>query len=160
MQYILNNKIVTLIACIVLCILMGSAPTLLSIDALKNWFPTIIKPSWNPPSYLFGPVWTLLFTQMGISIWQILHTNNSSKPKAYRIFIIQFALNLLWTILFFTLQSPGLALIEIILLLLSIAYTIITFYKIKKSAAYLLIPYFAWVSFATVLNATIYVLNK
>jgi translocator protein len=160
MQKIFSSKIVSLIVCIFLCITLGSLPSLFSIDALKNWFPTLVKPSWNPPSYLFGPVWTSLFTLMGISVWQIIQSNHTNKKKALQLFGLQFLLNMLWTILFFTLHSPGLALIEIVLLLISIAYTIYSFYGIKKSAAYLLVPYIAWVSFATVLNATIFYLNR
>ena len=151
---------VQLIACILLCIVVGSLPSLFSMDALKNWFPSLKKPSWNPPGYLFGPVWTTLFTLMGISIWQIICTNHANKNKALKIFGLQFLLNLLWTILFITMHSPGLAFVEIIILLASIAYTIYYFFSIKKSAAYLLLPYLAWVSFAMVLNGTIYFLNK
>jgi translocator protein len=155
-----TKKYLVLIACIIGCIVVGSLPSLFSIDALRTWFPYIIKPSWNPPSYLFGPVWTFLFTLMGIALWQIIYTEHRLRKHALTVFSIQFAFNLLWTILFFAMHSPGFALIEIFVLWLSILYTIILFIRIKKSAGYLLIPYICWVSFATILNASIWWLNK
>jgi translocator protein len=153
-------KNVVLVACIIGCIGLGSLPSLCSINALQFWFPTLKKPSWNPPAYLFGPVWTLLFTLMGIAFWQIVYSNHIRKIKAIQLFSVQFILNMCWTIIFFTMQSPGCALIEIIFLLATIIGTFLQFYKIKKTAGLLLIPYILWVSFATILNATIYWLNK
>jgi translocator protein len=154
------KKYLVLIACIIGCIVVGSLPSLFSIDALRTWFPYIIKPSWNPPSYLFGPVWTTLFTLMGIALWQIIYTDHRLGKHALTVFCIQFAFNLLWTILFFAMHSPGIAFIEIIALWISILYTIILFIRIKKSAGLLLIPYICWVSFAAVLNGVIWWLNK
>jgi tryptophan-rich sensory protein len=154
-----GNKNIILIPCIFGCIVLGSLPTLFSTEALQNWFPTINKPSWNPPNWLFGPVWTILFLMMGVALWQIIISEHPIKAKALQWYTIQFILNMLWTILFFTLHSPGAAFIEIIFLWLSINYTIVLYSKIKKSAAYLLLPYICWVSFAAILNATIYWLN-
>jgi translocator protein len=145
------------IGLILLCNLLGSLPALFTIPELSTWYPKIIKPSWQPPGWLFGPVWTTLFTLMGISIYLV--NKDGFALKENLIFAIQFLLNMLWTLLFFKWHQIGLSIIEIVLLLVMITYTIFIFYKKKKSAAYLLIPYALWVSFATVLTATIYNLN-
>jgi translocator protein len=145
------------IGLILLCNLLGSLPALFTIPELNSWYLTINKPSWQPPGWVFGPVWSTLFTLMGISIY-LINKNGFAKRESI-VFIIQFALNMLWTLLFFKWHQIGWSLIEIIILLLMIIYTIFIFYYKKKSAAYLLIPYAVWVSFATILTATIYILN-
>jgi translocator protein len=155
-----TKKTLVLIACIIGCIVIGSLPSVISTDALRTWYPNISKPSWNPPNYLFGPVWSILFTMMGIALWQIIYSEHALRKHALTVFVIQFALNLIWTILFFAMQSPGLAFIEIIIFWMSILYTIILFMRIKKSAGLLLVPYACWVGFAAVLNCTIWWLNK
>jgi translocator protein len=155
------KKALIILACILTCIALGSAPSFFTFDAIRNWYPTLNKPSWNPPSWLFGPVWTSLFTLMGISLYWILHLPQSTeKSKAIRYFVIQFGLNMLWSILFFTMHKPQFALIEIFILLSFIILTVKSFYRLHKMAAYLLIPYLLWVSFATILNAAMVWLNK
>ncbi|MFH0857323.1 MAG: TspO/MBR family protein [Candidatus Magasanikbacteria bacterium] len=159
-----NKKILITTVQVLLCILIaqsagiiGSAFTFSSID---SWYATLIKPSFNPPGYLFGPVWTFLYTLMGLSLF--LLWKNKKKNKCLIIFFfVQLFFNALWSILFFGLQNPFLALIDILMLLSFIITIIIIAFKQKqKAVAYLFLPYLLWVSFATVLNWTLWMLNK
>jgi translocator protein len=140
--------------------LMGSLFT--TADSLGNWYADLNKPFFNPPNWIFGPVWTTLYITMGISAYLVWQKDINS--KAVRIvlacFIVQLFLNAIWTPLFFGLHSPLLGLIDIVLLLNAIIVTIVAFFQISRIAALLLVPYLAWVSFATVLNAAIYLLNR
>ena len=140
--------------------LMGSF--FMTADSLGNWYADLNKPFFNPPNWIFGPVWTTLYIMMGISAYLVWQKDINS--KAVRIvlacFIVQLFLNAIWTPLFFGLRSPLLGLIDIVLLLNAIIVTIFAFFQISRIAALLLIPYLAWVSFATVLNASIYLLNR
>jgi tryptophan-rich sensory protein len=140
--------------------LMGSLFT--TADTLGNWYADLNKPFFNPPNWIFGPVWTTLYIMMGISAYLVWQKDINS--KAVRIvlacFIVQLFLNAIWTPLFFGLHSPLLGLIDIVLLLNAIIVTIFAFFQISRIAALLLIPYLAWVSFATVLNASLYLLNR
>ncbi len=128
----------------------------------SGWYLELAKPALNPPAWVFGPVWTALYILMGVSVW-LVWVNASAAPAARRraliIFDIQLLLNIFWSIIFFGLHSPGIALIEIVLLWLAILATIIAFAKISRPAAWLLAPYIAWVSFAIYLNYTIWYLN-
>ena len=153
-------KWLKLIFAILISQLAGIIGSLFTITSTKSWYTTIIKPSFNPPNWIFGPVWTLLYLLMGISLYLILTTKKSKNRKiGLYLFFTQLVLNTLWSILFFGLQSPLFAFIEIIILWLAILLTIIYFYKINKKASYLLIPYILWVTFAAILNLSIYSLN-
>lgn len=127
------------------------------------WYATLVKPALNPPAWVFGPVWTTLFVLMGISLFLIWKSDPAVARKERRrgviLFFIQLILNTLWSIIFFAWRSPGGALVEIILLWLAILATLIAFARISRTAAWLLVPYLAWVSFATYLNYSLYVLN-
>lgn len=127
--------------------------------SVTDWYLTLNKPSFNPPSWIFAPVWTALFILIGISLYLILTAKDKNKKPALIVFVIQWFLNIFWSYLFFGLHNPFYAFIEIILLLLSIIIMAIIFYRIDKRAAYLLIPYILWVSFAAFLNFTIWRLN-
>ena len=122
-----------------------------------SWYSQLSKPLFNPPNWVFAPMWTLLYILMGIALY--LAIKNNAGKKAMILFGLQLILNTLWTILFFGMQNPLLAFIEIILLWILILLTIIEFYKKSKVAAYLLIPYILWVGFATILNFAIFYLN-
>jgi translocator protein len=127
-----------------------------------EWFQTIAKPTWNPPGWLFGPVWTVLYIMVGISVWLIQQrrdVSSAAKASAMRLFWIQLVLNLAWTPIFFGLHSPALAFVLICALWITIVLTISAFGKISTWAGYLLIPYLAWVSFALILNGTIWLMN-
>lgn len=155
-----------LIAAILITESAGIIGSLFTAPAISGWYTGLIKPALNPPSWIFGPVWTTLFALMGIAVflvWSSYAKASEDKKKGIKIalalFGIQLVLNTLWSILFFGMQSPGAALIEIVLLWVSILATIIAFYKISKPAAWLLVPYILWVSFASYLNYVIWTLN-
>lgn len=141
--------------CIALCELAGIVGSLFTYSSVQVWYPTLTKPFFTPPSFVFGPVWTLLYAFMGISLYLILQ----KKKRELTWFWIQLILNVLWSIVFFGFKSPELGLFVIGGLLFSIIMTIRSFKKIEKRAAYLLYPYVAWVSFATLLNLSIVILN-
>jgi len=147
----------TLIFSIVICLLAGAIGGLSTNTGPGTWYANIVKPSFNPPNWIFGPVWSTLYIMMGVSLYLAIKKN--AGKTAFTIFGAQLILNTLWSIFFFGFESPGLALICIVALWLSILACIITFYKTSKTAAYLLVPYILWVSFATVLNAAIFILN-
>jgi tryptophan-rich sensory protein len=151
-----------LIIAILLCEAIGFTSGLMGSAGMNAWFDQLQKPSWNPPSYLFAPVWTLLYCLMGIAFWLIWknETDVANKRSAYFAFALQLFLNFWWSIIFFNFQSPFFALIEILLMWLAILLTISRFAKISKTAAWLLVPYLLWVSFASVLNYTIWSLNN
>ena len=124
------------------------------------WYDSLNKPSWNPPGWVFGPVWSALYTMMAVAAWQVWQQggfSNQRKPLLW--FIAQLALNAVWSPLFFGLHRPGIAFGEILLLWGAIVGTMVAFYPVSRAAMCLLIPYLAWVSFATVLNFTLWKLN-
>lgn len=157
------NKYVKICISVAVCVLVGFLSGFATQSSVKTWFLTLEKPFFNPPSWLFAPVWTLLYIMMGIAfglIWSSDFKDKQIVKKAMIIFGIQLALNALWSILFFGLCNPFLALIEIVLLWLFILETIKVFKPINNLASQLLYPYLVWVSFATVLNASIWWLNR
>lgn len=127
-----------------------------------SWYRQISKPAWNPPGWVFGPVWTLLYILMGVAFYLVWKSTRPEplKRRAMTVWLVQLGLNFLWTVIFFGAQQPGWAFLEIILLWTSILLTIFMFGSISKTAAWLLVPYIAWVSFATLLNGTIWLLNS
>lgn len=147
-----------LIASIGICLAIGLIAGLFTSNSVSTWYSNLNKPSFNPPNWIFGPVWTILYILMGISLY-FVWVKPTSKI-AITFFIIQLALNFLWSILFFSLKNPLLAFIDILLLLIMIILTMIQFYPISRTSALLFIPYLLWVSFATILNFSIYYLNK
>ena len=154
------DKYLKLAACILLTLSIGAISGIATSSGINNWFMELTKPLFNPPNYLFGPVWTLLYFLMGFSFFMILQSPiKELKRKAIKIFVIQLSLNFLWSFLFFKFQLIGLAFIEIMLIWISILAMIITFNKINRIAAVLQIPYLIWVSFATILNGAICWLN-
>lgn len=159
------NKIATtwkFIITVLICESVGILSGLLARANNNIWFQGLNKPVWNPPAYLFAPVWTTLYFLMGISlgiIWNNTATEQS-KRYAYLLFVLQLFLNFWWSILFFKFNSPIFALVDIILMVLIIILTIVSFSKFSKTAAWLLVPYIAWVSFATILNFSIWNLNR
>ena len=150
-----------LIVAIALCQSAGLIGAIFTADAIPNWYATLEKPFFNPPNWVFGPVWTLLYTMMGISlflIWRLRKTDDRVTP-ALRPFFIQLALNTAWSILFFSSQQLWVAFAAILVLWWFIFSTIRQFLPISRTAGWLLVPYLAWVSFATVLNLAIAILN-
>lgn len=155
------NKLSKLIVSILVCEGVALISVPFTIASIPTWFATLNKPSFSPPNWIFAPVWTILYLMMGTSayfVW-VKGLKNKKVKTALGYFLIQLFFNFLWSILFFGLHSALLALFDILLLWLAIAVTIIKFYKISKPASYLLIPYLLWVSFATILNFSIVILN-
>lgn len=146
---------------ILVCESAGAFGAIFTSPAIKSgWYASLAKPAINPPAWLFGPVWITLYALMGISLFLIWRNHsNILKNVGMSLFFIQLALNSFWLIIFFGWQNPGAAFADIILLWLAILATIVVFYKISKPAAWLLIPYILWVSFAVYLNFSIWQLN-
>ena len=155
-----KSNVIKLVISLLLPLSVGAAAGIFTSQAVPIWYASLHRPSFNPPNWIFGPVWTTLYILLGISFFQIWKENPSRERNlAIRVFSIQMLLNFAWSFLFFYFNLIGVALIEIILLWTSIAAMIYLFYKIKPFAAYLNIPYLLWVSFATILNAGYYFLN-
>jgi len=139
---------------------IGFIGSLFTSISVNTWYTTINKPAFNPPNWIFGPVWTVLFILIGISfylVWSLDFGNN--KWLTIGIFSLNLLLNLSWSLLFFGLKNPFLAFIEIIILWMVILANIIVFYTVSKISGILLIPYLLWVGFASILNYYIYILN-
>lgn len=151
-----------LLASILLCQLAGAIGAVFTASSVENWFPLLEKPFFSPPSWIFPPVWILLYTLMGISLYIVWKKGVQQREVkiGLLIFGIQLGLNIIWSYLFFGLRSPYYAFIEIILLWFAILLTIIQFRKISKTASYLLLPYILWVSFAMLLNHSLWLLNS
>jgi len=146
---------------IILAQVAGLIGSLFTFSAIPTWYVTLNKPFFSPPNFVFGSVWTLLYTLMGISaylIWRKVQFKKKARPF-WQFYLAQLVLNSIWSILFFGLKSPGFALIEIIILWFLIYKTILSAKQIDSWARYLLYPYLAWVSFASVLNLAIVILN-
>ncbi|MDD2793048.1 MAG: tryptophan-rich sensory protein [Sediminibacterium sp.] len=155
----LGNKAKFLIA-VLGTIGVGSLGGLLTIAEIPTWYAALNKPSFNPPNSIFGPVWTLLYTLMGIALFLVWKLPASAeRNRALIIFGVQFAFNFCWSLIFFRFHLIGAALVEIILMWGCILLTILFFWKQSRTAALLLVPYIFWVSFATILTAAIYRLN-
>lgn len=154
------KKGLNLLYCILIPLLVGGISGYFTATSITTWYVTLQKPSFNPPNYLFGPVWTTLYILMGISLFIVLNRAKAEDKNKMRIvFTVQLILNFLWSFLFFKFQQLGLALAEIILMWFSILTMIIIYYKTSKLAALMNIPYLLWVSFATLLTYSIYSLN-
>ena len=142
------------------CLGAGAAGSIATTPQIPTWYASLSKPSWNPPSWVFGPVWTTLYVMMGVAAWLVWRKVGTPYGRVFLWFWIQLILNALWSFIFFGLEQPGWASAEIILLWLSIAATLWMFRKCSALAALLLTPYLGWVSFAACLNLTIWRLNQ
>lgn len=144
-----------------MCEMVGILGAYFTTNSINNWYAHINKPLFSPPNWIFGPVWTILYLLIGISFY--LLSTKGIKRKSVKIavyyFLIQLIFNFFWSPVFFGLKSPFLGLIVIVFMWIFIAITIIKSYGVSKMASYLLIPYLLWVSFATILNASIFILN-
>ena len=151
-----------------LCICVGavlaasSIGSFATIRAIPRWYKGLTKPSFNPPEWLFGPAWTVLYVLMAIAAWLVWkHGLGAPGVKlALAVFLVQLILNALWSVLFFGLRSPLAGLVDIIAMWLAILATIVLFFRVSVPAGVLLLPYIAWVSFAALLNAAILRLNR
>ena len=149
-----------LIASLVICQLAGIIGSLFSAPAIPDWYASLEKPAFNPPNWIFSPVWICLYLLMGITLyilWQNLPKREVQVALIY--FAIQLGLNILWSVIFFGLKWPMVAFFEIIILWLFILLTMIKSYRVSKATIYLLLPYILWVNFAAVLNFFLWRLN-
>jgi len=150
-----------LIIALLICQVAGGIGSIFTMPAIGVWFATLQKPIFSPPNWIFGPVWTILFILMGIALYLVWSKSKEQKGRneAIVFFYLQLILNIGWSFCFFYLHNPLAGLLEIFVLWFFILLTIIYFYKISKPAAYLLLPYIFWVSFAAILNYFLYILN-
>ena len=144
---------------ILLCLAIGSVGGFATQHSIDTWYATLNKPSWNPPNWVFAPVWTTLYILMGIAAWLVWKTGDRV-GLAMVLFFAQLGFNLLWSLVFFGLRSPGWALVEVVFLWSSVALTMLAFFGRQSTAGWLFVPYLAWVSFAAILNAAIWWLNS
>ena len=147
-----------LLVCIVVCLGAAGIGSLLTTPSLRPWYEGLSKPRWNPPNWLFGPVWTILYLAMAIAAWLVWRKAGVTAVPM-QLFLTQLVLNVAWSALFFRLRSPGLAFIEIVVLWFAILATTIEFWRAVPAAGWLLLPYLIWVSYATALNFSIWRLN-
>jgi benzodiazapine receptor len=149
-----------LVVSIILCQIAGLLGALFTTPAIPTWYATLKKPFFNPPNWVFSPVWISLFVLMGISLFLVWRRQGHPRFKtALTFFFVQLILNIFWSVAFFGLRSPLLGLIDIVFLWIAILLTIQNFLKVSKIAGVLLLPYLLWVSFATSLNFSLWVLN-
>ncbi|MFA5049969.1 MAG: TspO/MBR family protein [Candidatus Micrarchaeia archaeon] len=147
-----------LIIAILICQLAGIIGSIFTFDSVSLWYPTLVKPSFTPPSWVFAPVWITLYTLMGISLYWIYNSKLKDK-KAFYVFGGQLILNALWSIVFFGFHLIFVSFLIIVLLWILILLTMVLFYKVDKKAGIILIPYLLWVSLATLLNYYLWILN-
>ncbi len=150
-----------LIASLALCFFVAFAGSFVTTPAIEGWYAGLVKPAFNPPNWIFGPVWSILYFLMGLSFYIVWNKGITwrKEKRAIFAFFIQLFLNFFWSFTFFGMEQPLFAFFVIMALWLTILYTIIQFKKLSTAAAYLLLPYIAWVTFASLLNLFIVVLN-
>jgi translocator protein len=155
------NSLSKLVIAIVVSELAGGIGSLFTVSAITNWYPMLIRPALNPPSWIFGPVWTTLYILMGIAAFLVWNKgfDRQDVRKALGVFLLQLVLNAVWSVIFFGLHSPFWAFVDIIALWTTIIWTMTIFYKISKPAMWIMLPYILWVSFAAYLNYSIWMLN-
>lgn len=154
-----KNLFLLIIGCIGLCAAASWIGSTFTMDGVDGWYKTINKPAFNPPNFVFAPVWFALYTMMAVSLFYVLKAHHPNKTLAIVIFVVQLGLNALWSLLFFKLHLIGWALVEMIVLLGALFAYYFVSKPIRPIAAYLFIPYIAWVGFATILTATIWSMN-
>ncbi len=154
-------KIGKLICSISVCLLTGFLGSFVTRNSITTWYAQLSRPSFTPPDWAFGVVWPVLYVMMGISVFLVWNVgiNRRQVKVALSVFALQLILNGLWTPIFFGLHLIGVALVEIVMMWAAILLTIFTFWKVSKPAGLLLLPYILWVSFAIVLNASLFLLN-
>ncbi len=162
------NNLLKLVTCVAVCEGAGIIGSIVTIPSIPTWYAGLVKPMLNPPAWVFGPVWTILYAMMGVSLflfWEKLSVVRKNKKMmrvwqiGYGMFAVQLALNIRWSVIFFKLHNIGGAFIEIIFLWFAILATVFAFEKISRTAASLLLPYLLWVTFAAYLNFSLWMLN-
>lgn len=149
------------LVCLALCAAAGMIGSAATLPEIPGWYASLEKPPFNPPNWIFGPVWTFLYILMAFSLWRVWRAgpNAPGRRRAIGLFLAQLVLNALWSVVFFGLHSPAGGLVVIVLLIGTLVLTMRAFWPIDRTAAHLLVPYLAWVAFASLLNASILWLN-
>lgn len=157
----LAQKLLALAACLVACFVVAALGGYATSTSVQDWYPTLKKPAWNPPNSVFGPVWTVLYASMGIAAWLVWTKAGFTAARLpLSLFAVQLVLNLAWSFFFFAFRNPGAAFAGLCVLWLAIVATLAAFWRVSALAGTLLLPYLGWVSFAGVLNYTVWQLNK
>lgn len=161
MSLMKSGDIIKLIISIGVPLLVGGVGGLVTTPAISTWYATLNKPWFTPPSWVFGPVWTTLYILMGLALFLVWRSPRSrTRDIGIALFAAQLAVNLFWSFVFFGLKNTLYGVFTIVPLWILIAATIYQFYKVSKGAAYLMVPYILWVSIATALNTSVYLLNR
>ncbi len=154
------NALAMLVLFVGICLAVGGFGAIFTSGPVRDWYPMIHKPSWNPPSWIFGPVWTVLYLMMGTAAWLVWRRRNTADiNSALILFTVQLILNAAWSPLFFGLKNPLAGLLDILPLWAAILTTLIFFWRISPAAGGLMVPYWLWVSFATALNFALWKMN-
>lgn len=155
-----GRDILALVLLVGLCLGVGGLGGAVTAESVTTWYATLNKPSFNPPNWIFGPVWTALYILMGVAAWRVWRAADRDTARGpLAVFALQLAVNLGWSVAFFGLRNPGLAVVVILALDLLVLATALMFRRIDRLATWLLVPYLAWISFATLLNVTIWRIN-
>jgi translocator protein len=155
-----RHPVVALLGSITICQLAGLIGLPFTDRAVDSWYDQLEKPVFNPPSWVFGPAWTFLYALIGVALWLVLrHRPGVERTTALGLFALQLVLNAAWTPIFFGAQDPTAALVEIVVLVFVLAVTVVSMWRVDRRAGWLMLPYLAWVVFATVLNGSIVALN-
>jgi tryptophan-rich sensory protein len=155
-----TRDILGLVAFVVVCLAISAVGAWATATSVRDWYPTLNKPAFNPPNWIFAPVWTTLYVMIAVAGWRVWRARGfADAQSAMTAYALQLALNLVWSFVFFGAQAIGAALVEIVALLAAIVVNVRLFRRIDRVAGVLLLPYAAWVSFATVLNAALWQMN-
>jgi len=155
------SRAVGLVVSLVVCLGVGGLGAAATTPEIAGWYQTLAKPSWNPPDWIFGPVWTTLYVLMAIAAWLVWKPRGfADAARPLTLFAAQLTLNCAWSFIFFGLHAPGWAFVEIVVMWLAIVATMVEFFRKSSLAGWLLAPYLAWVSFASILNFTIWRLTQ
>jgi len=154
-----SRQVSVLIGFIGAAFIAGAIGSWATFPNVRDWFPLLLKPSWNPPSWLFAPVWTTLYVLMGVAIWRAWRAGGPAAPHLVRLYFTQLFFNALWSVLFFGLKQPAWALADIFVLWGLLVWLQVGLWRSDRAAGALWVPYVLWVSFATALNAAIVRLN-
>lgn len=156
----LGRQIAVLLGFLALSLAFSAMGGAFTASSIASWYPMLVKPSFNPPNWIFGPVWSLLYVMMAVAAWRVWRQVGwRAGGQSLALYLVQLIVNLAWSVLFFGLQRPDLALIDCLLLLVLILFTALSFWRHDNWAAVLMLPYAAWVAFAALLNSAIVVLN-
>jgi tryptophan-rich sensory protein len=154
------HQVVALVVCLIACYAAAALGGIATSSSVSGWYQTLKRPGFQPPGWVFGPVWSVLYTLMAVAAWLVYRQQPRISSPALILFSAQLILNTAWSFLFFGLRRPDLAAIEILLLLAAVAATTAAFWRVSIPAAALMLPYLLWVSYATVLNIAIWLLNR